>query len=101
MSQGQEMGYAVYAEGMGFQGIIGVMAGFAGDMTVTGLSIVESVETPGLGDRVKEDSFLSQFWGCSSQTIGDGFSAVTGATVSSEAVLDILRRAFKDAEDIL
>jgi len=101
LTGGRLRGYAVYSDGMGFQGTIGLMAGFSPEVKITGVSIIESVETPGLGDRVREDSFLSQFRGASVHSLTDGFSAVTGATVSSEAVLNILRRALKDAEDIL
>lgn len=94
-------GYAVYAGGTGFQGEIKLMVGFSKDMSVTGVSILESVETPGLGDRVREPAFLSQFIGRDAEKINKEINALTGATVSSGAVHKILRRAFDEADDIL
>jgi Na+-translocating ferredoxin:NAD+ oxidoreductase subunit G len=93
--------YAVAFEkfGGGFGGDLGVMVGYkldSGDIAAIGITTMS--ETPGLGTLVKEKSFLSQFTGLSKDTKimikkDDGdIDAVTGATVSSRAVTQAIRR---------
>ncbi len=46
-------------------------------------------ETPGLGEKVKEDAFKAQFIGKTGPfKLGENIDAVTGATYSSQAVVD-------------
>lgn len=87
--------YAVAFEqfGGGFGGDLGVMVGYqlnTGDIAAIGITTMS--ETPGLGTKVKEKSFLSQFSGLSKDANlmvkkdGGEIDAVSGATVSSRAV---------------
>ncbi len=100
--KGETVGFAVKAEGMGFQGQITVMVGFkpSGE-EITGLDILESVETPGLGARIYEEEFTGQFKELQIPKEREiEVEAITGATISSEAVKKIVNRAIKDAENI-
>jgi electron transport complex protein RnfG len=94
--------YAVALEdyGQGFGGDLGVMVGFhleTGDLV--GIGITTMSETPGLGTRVKEMLFTSQFAGMSGDAVfkvkkdGGEIDAVTGATVSSRAVAQAIEQA--------
>ncbi|MFW6134034.1 MAG: FMN-binding protein [Elusimicrobiota bacterium] len=102
MKKGEVKGYAVISQGMGFQGNIKLMIGMGPQIdTVTGVEILESVETPGLGDRIKTKDFLSQFRKKDIPKSGEiKVDAITGATVSSEAVQRIVNKGIENAQRI-
>ncbi len=60
---GRLVGLAVEAEGMGYQDVIRVLYGYAFEHdAIIGIRVLESRETPGLGDRVETDpAFLANF----------------------------------------
>ena len=78
---------------------------FAYDRThrrIVGLRVLEQNETAGLGDRIAEEDFYSQFDeleaanGIEMKAIrihGNQFDAVSGATISSRAVETLVNRA--------
>lgn len=91
-------GWAAPAEGRGFQDRIRLLVGLSKDGgQVTGLTVLESYETPGLGDRIAHREFRDQFIGQSTAQqftrVKPGESApapvhaITGATISSQAVI--------------
>ncbi len=82
------IGYAASVAPNGFGGALDVMVGVNADGTVAGVKIVSHGETPGLGSRVNDDGYLSQYVGKSgSLAIGSNIDAITGSTISSKAVL--------------
>ena len=83
----------------GFGGEVTVKATLDGT-TVKALSIDTPNETPGLGQKASEEAFTSQFIGQEGPfTYGEnGVEAITGATVTSNAVLKALNQAFPGAE---
>lgn len=99
---GRLVGYAVPAAGPGFQDTIKVIYGLdAAGAKVIGLYVLESRETPGLGDRIyKDPKFVAEFDALAVEpTIalikGHGekpneVDAITGATISSRAIVKIL-----------
>lgn len=104
-SGGELIGYAVPAEGAGFQDTIRLLFGYRPDRRrIVGLAILESRETPGLGDRIyKDPEFVAEFSDLAAEPAvelvkggGDGpnqVDAITGATISSKAVVDIVNGA--------
>lgn len=100
---GHVVGYGVLIQGSGFQGAIKLMAGFDTTGTkLTGLEIIENVETPGLGNRITEDWFKKQFQGrIPPINVVKGrkpeneheIQAITGATISSRSVVRIVNLA--------
>lgn len=90
-------------EGAGLWGTIGLLVAYdtAGDR-VLGLDVLSHSETPGLGARIEEPTFLARF---RNLTVGRGvraaktsfrageFDAVSGATLTSKAVEEIVNRA--------
>lgn len=87
----------------GFSGRIELIVGFLLDGTITGYTIIEQKETPGLGTKVTESKFSNQFKGMNPRSHGfkvkqDGgeIDAVTSATISSRAVIDAIKRAYKN-----
>ena len=86
------------AEGFG-GGIVYVSAVLDGEGKIASLSVDASTQTPEYGGRVPEDeAFLRQFIGQSLPlTMGEGVDALTGATVTSGAVVEALNRATEAA----
>ena len=75
---------AIKAEEKGFDGgILSVIMGFDTNGTVTGIWVDASTQTKGIG------SFLAQFDGMDGTqniTLGQGYDAYSGATISSKAL---------------
>ncbi len=99
------VGYAIPGDGIGYQDTIGILYGFdPGRRRVIGMWVLESRETPGLGDRIyKDEDFVAFFHdlavepeielvkgGASAPNQVDG---ITGATISSRAVVRIINDA--------
>ncbi len=84
---GELLGYCVNVATLGFGGEIEMMIAVDMSTRIAGIKIVTMSETPGLGTRISENSFISQFVGYGSAIIwGDGIDAISGSTISSEAV---------------
>ena len=95
-SDGAEIGFAFLAVGKGYGGNIDILVGLEDETTVKGVTIISHLESPGLGARVTESSFREQFAGLNISDValkGDGgqIDAITGATISSGAVVDAVR----------
>lgn len=103
---GRPLGYAVPAEGPGFQDTIKLLYGY--DPTrraVVGMEVLESRETPGLGDKIIFDPhFKSNFTELKvepkielvkkgEKTAPNQVDAITGATISARAVVTILNKS--------
>ncbi len=104
------IGYAIVGEGNGFQGKIKLIVGIDPSLqSFLGMEVLESSETPGLGTKVADESFKTQVKslklnrdvsiGCvrdeKSKKETD-IQAITGATISSEAVVSVLNEVFKE-----
>lgn len=95
--RGELTGLAIVGQAMGYQdrirGLVGVDASAE---RLTGLVILENRETPGLGSRIAHDeAFLRQFSN-RELPLGDlsaSVDAISGATVSSRAVMHLVSGA--------
>lgn len=91
--------------GMGLWGAIRAVVGFdAGGGRLTGIEFLEQSETPGLGARIEEAWFKEQFKGKKgpldlvpegSQDSESQFDAITGATITSKGVRDLVNACVK------
>jgi len=104
--KGEVIGYGFLSQGQGYQGKIKIM-------TVTdpffkqllGIEIIDSQETPGLGARINEHFFKDQFRGLNisvpveytktKPTKNNEIKAITGATISSKSVVNILNKTIE------
>ncbi|MEZ7197234.1 RnfABCDGE type electron transport complex subunit G [Pseudodesulfovibrio karagichevae] len=90
---------AFETSGKGYGGDIGVMVGFdVHAMTLTGIGITTLKETPGVGARVTEHGYTTQFRGHSLKEVdlkknGGDIEAVAGATISSTGTVTAVRQA--------
>lgn len=99
---GKRIGVAVTAEEPGFQQELLLMIGFdPATGGVTGIKVLDQKETPGLGDKIEADSFQGQFPGRiaplrgvkGAPGTGSEVQTITGATISSRAVIRIVNHA--------
>ncbi|MHC4552949.1 MAG: FMN-binding protein [Planctomycetota bacterium] len=102
-AEGALVGWAFVCEGSGFADKIKlVIAADAAFDTVIGFDVLSSYETPGFGDKIniKDGFYQSQFKGApaddlelvkvgNADTIDSQIVSITGATVTSSAVVDI------------
>jgi len=103
---GETVGWVVPASGQGFADRISLLVGLsASGEEITGIYVLEQKETPGLGDYITDATrFRDQFERKQTDvplTVTKGevqdreheIAALTGATISSDAVADIVNRA--------
>lgn len=101
--RGQYVGTAVksYSDNA-YAGRIEVLVGITTGATIHAVLILKSNETPGLGSKVAEPTFLNQFKELESRRNtnwifikkdGGEIQAITGATISSRAVTEAVRKA--------
>ena len=94
---GQKLiGYVFTAFSKGYGGEITVTVGVGTDKKISGVRIGENKETPGLGTKTVEDSFINQYIGKNTQNKlkivkripfeDNEIQAISGATISSKAV---------------
>lgn len=86
---GQKVGWVVQVAPRGYGGPLRFAVGVDTKGNVTGLSIIEIKETPGLGDNVGKPEFQKQFIKKSvgdPLEVGKDIDVLTGATISSKAM---------------
>lgn len=110
---GQMVGMAISGAEPGFQDIIGLIFGYDPlESKLLGMKVLESKETPGLGDKIEKDSlFVGAFAGAVSpikgvkRGSGSGdeheIDLITGATISSRAVIGIINRRIEALQPLL
>lgn len=104
---GNRVGTAVrtYSD-QGYSGTIWIMVGFNADGVITGTSVLEHQETPGLGAKMTEEEFQSQFNGFDPREQelavtkdGGDVDAITAATITSRAFCDAVSRAYEALQE--
>ena len=99
-------GWAVeVAPGSGFGGEIRLMVGIGADGKVTGISIITHAETPGLGAVAAAktpagEEFRSSFTGENGELALGDIDALSGATITSKAVLEGVNAALRYVETL-
>ena len=106
-------GYAFIAEGNGYQGIIKLIIGVDPKFTeIKGMEVLESQETPGLGAEIAGSKFRKQFENLpitqkieyvknQKPTKPNQIEAITGATISSRTVVNILNERIAVVRKVL
>lgn len=110
---GNPLGFAMAADGFGFQDIIRLIFGYdAQARQVLGMKVLGHAETPGLGDKIVRDSaFVGEFDGVDTPIVGvkpsrstgasDQVDMITGVTISSNAVIRIINERIAELGDLL
>lgn len=116
------VGYAVEGAGQGYADIIRVLYGYdPKEQKLIGFQVLESKETPGLGDKIgKDEEFLNNFKALDVSISEDGkllnkvitvkhgekqnsweIDGITGATISSRAIGNIIGTSTEEVVPVL
>lgn len=96
----QLCGFVCQAEAKGYSSTIETLVGLTPGLEITAIKILSQNETPGLGSRVAEDGFTRQFVRKKLADF-DAVQAITGATISSSAVIRAVKQTIARLEPLL
>ncbi|NOX36532.1 MAG: FMN-binding protein [Calditrichaeota bacterium] len=121
--RGKLVGVAIEAKGQGFQDVIHIIYGYDPEREViVGMKVLESKETPGLGSKIETDpEFIANFKALvvkltpdlsdlvhplemvkkGQKTADWQIEAITGATISSRAITNILLKSSREILPII
>lgn len=103
----EKLGYSWLIKGNGFQGAIVMVIGISSNLEkIVGIQILEQVETPGLGAKIAENWFQDQFKNLSIPNLvleknvtpeqTEKIAAITGATISSQSVVTLIKQSLSE-----
>lgn len=94
---GETLGYIFTTTKNGYGGEVKVMTGINADGSIKSIQILSVAdETPGLGQNAKSEDFTKQFTGKQNEISKEKnaeIKAITGATITTNAVIDDVNRA--------
>jgi electron transport complex protein RnfG len=93
-------GFIVKAKTKGYSSDIETAASLSLKLEIIGIKILLQNETPGLGNRIAEETFLGQFKARCVDTLNE-VQAITGATISSAAVINSVRDKIQELKERL
>jgi electron transport complex protein RnfG len=119
-ADGEHIGWVIKGAGKGFQDNIELLVGLNPDASrVLGMFVLDQKETPALGDKIREEDFRGRFVGrnaaypvyvgaapsgATPQARENKIEPISGATISSESVCEIVNNAvsaFREGMDKL
>lgn len=97
-------GMAITANYKGFGGAVKVMIGIDADGNITGATVTEHAETPGLGTKAMTVDYLAQYQGVGEVAGGHinndaNIDAISGATITSNAVYCSIEAALNQFQE--
>ncbi|HIQ71578.1 MAG TPA: RnfABCDGE type electron transport complex subunit G, partial [Candidatus Onthenecus intestinigallinarum] len=97
------VGYVMTASPQGYGGPIPITLGIGADGSIHGVSVGDLQETAGLGSKVGEEPFTSQFPGLAADPaeIDANVQTISGATISSQAFVTAVRQMTAYSKDVL
>lgn len=99
-ASGEIIGYYADVSPIGFKGEISLIVGTDTDGEVIGVSLLSASETPGVGTKATDSSYLSKYSGLKSEEVLS-VDTITGATISSRAVRQGISAALSTIESII
>jgi RnfABCDGE-type electron transport complex G subunit len=116
--EGNIVGLAIHASGIGFQDKITLMLGTNTSLKrINRLAIVDQKETPGLGAKIADSESFLKYWenrdssgtislrkpavSAAEELLPAEINTITGATISSEAVLSIVNSSLERARILI
>ncbi len=116
--EGNIVGFAIQASGIGFQDKITLMLGTNASLKkINRLAILDQKETPGLGAKIADSEFFLLYWenkdssgtitlrkpavSSPEELLPTEVNTITGATISSEAVLSIVNTSLEQVREII
>ena len=99
-SQDKLIGFVFKASGKGYSSVIDTLVGIFPDGKISAIKVISLNETPGLGMRVAESKFGDQFKNQDSLDLS-GVEAITGATISSRAVMSAVMKKAQEIRELI
>lgn len=111
VANGNIVGYTIKTMPKGYGGPIEVTTGITIDGKISGVSIGVMTETPGLGAKITEQSYLDQYVGKSVESFisviksglpsDDEIVSISGATITSDAVTNGVNESIRIFKEYL
>ncbi|MGV8147320.1 MAG: RnfABCDGE type electron transport complex subunit G [Alkaliphilus sp.] len=111
LKDGVVVGYAVKVNPSGYGGDVNIIVGFTSEGITTGIIIGTHTETPGLGSKIEDEVFVNQFTDRVTDNVlvsvkrnieqDNEIQAISGATVSSDAVINGVNAAISLLREVL
>ena len=106
---GEPIAYIIPSENPGYEGVMKVLTAVTTDGAIIDYQITAHKETPGLGDRAGKSPFKDQFAGkkldqlvvVKDPTNTENIQAMTGATISSKALTEAVKKALIEAQPLI
>ena len=93
---GNGEGYVITAQSRGYGGQVPAAVAFSNDGSIIRVIMMSNEETPGLGQKVTDEAFSSQFDGIPVEAFTlDDIDAIAGATISSRAAVKAINLAIE------
>jgi len=96
-NEGLDIGKAIVFATNGYQGEIRILAGINTEKKIQGMIILQHMETPGLGARITEKTYIDNYKDQAAENIKD-IDTITGATVSSAALKNAVENMLQQLE---
>ncbi len=96
----QFAGVVFSASAKGYSSTIETMAGMTKEGKITAIKVVNQNETPGLGSKIAEPDFSSRFRAKNVTELSQ-VQAITGATISSRALINSVAAKAKQLQELL
>ena len=90
--KGNVLGYVFICEAKGYSSVIKAAVSITPKGEIINIKVLEQNETPGIGSQVTGAKFLDGF---KNKTSKDSIDAITGATISSSALIRSVREAIE------
>ncbi len=100
-ASGQTLAYVIVAQSKGYGGQVPIAVAFTADGTVRSITAMSNDETPGLGTKIANDSYIGQYVGLAAEPADAGdIDFISGATISSRAALAAYNIAVEAYEEV-
>lgn len=93
-------GFIIKCEKKGYSSVIETLVGLKPNLDIINIKVLSQNETPGLGNKISEDSFQRQFKGKNLSAFNQ-IQAISGATISSSAVIASIKEKISELKDKL
>lgn len=109
---GRRVGWGILATGQGYDTLTLLIGVDEAVETIRGFRVIKSLETPGIGDKIEQESFYEQFQGKAARkplvpvdprksASGNEVNTITSATISSKGVVEIINKNLAAVRDKL
>lgn len=98
---GDVVAYVIVAQSKGYGGQVPIAVAFGRKGSVKSITAMSNEETPGLGTKIADESYIGQYVGMGAESLqADDIDLISGATISSKAALAAFNIAVEAYEEV-